>query len=536
MSYTGDVLASSLSNPDRFFTEWTGRNKSDAGVPVTPNSALGHVPFWQAVNVIAGDVGQLPWHKMIKLDGGGAARDEEHPREWLIAHQPNRIQTPSVWREMMMHWALVWGNGISGLVRVGGELELLPFLPDRTKCVASDDEFGYTIVTRLADDREVAVPPSQAFHIRGLTSNGYWGLSAVETLRNAIGHGLALQKHGNSTFANGAQVGGVLSSPGAQPKPEVLATMREQWNRLHAGTESAGRVAFLFGGATFTPIAMNNDDAQYLESRKFDVATIASIFNLPAFKLNELTNSSTRANLEEQNRDYFNTSLSRWLNRFNEEACRKLLSEAERRTKKHFFRWSPEAFLRGDIQKRYAAYSQAITARIMNPNEVRSLEDLNPYEGGDEYLNPAIDKAGSQSSPQDAPSESGDGQSQEMARALIRSQTKALLEAEANIVRKSAESARNYLAWADNYYENYQKTAENFLDLPCKIAIQSGILGADWRAACCEHARTSLNRLNAMAGLVTKSSLPQVGAEMGEAIRGDLERFVTAILGEIAND
>lgn len=527
MHLTGEVQASTLAHPEEWFFDALTWGSSDSGETVNAVSALSHGPVWQAINILAGDVGQLPWHKMIKTDGG-AERDPEHPTEWLIAEQPNAWQTPSVWRELMMSWALGWGNGISGVIRNGkGEREFLPFLPDRTSFV-QDEQYGYLITTRLADHRMIAAAPDEVFHIRGLTSNGFWGLSAVQTCKNVIGHGLALQRHGNTTFKNGARIGGILESPGAPPPPEVRAQYRSEWESLHSGGANAGRVAMLYGGMQFKAAAMSNDDAQWLDARRLDREYVASLFNLPAFKLNALEHSAVRANLEEQNRDYFNTSLSRWLNRFNEEAKRKLLSMNERRSRKHFYRWFPEAFLRGDIQKRYAAYSQAIASRFMNPNEVREKEDLNRYEGGDDYKNPAIDKAAEQEKP--APEE-GDDEVKELAKSLMRNQVAALLETEANTVQKVAASKGNFIKWVDNYYENYSKLAKNFLDLPCQLAVKSGFAAADWRAATYDHAHQSQTALLAMAGLADKQSLPEIGEQAADSIRVQADQLTAAILG-----
>lgn len=529
--YFADVQASGMQMPEDWFFESVAWGSSDSGETVNPRTALGHGPVWQAVNILAGDVGQLPWHKMIASeDFKGAEKDRKHPTEWLINDQPNGFQTPSMWREWTMSTALLWGNGISLIRRnPAGERELLPLPPERTSYHEGGSE-GYFITTWLGD-RAYDFNPSQLFHVRGLSSDGFWGLSAVTVAKNVIGHGLALQRHGNSVFKNGARPSGVLENPGKIPPPEVRSEYRREWNEVHKGANNTGNVAFLYGGTIYKPMSMSNDDAQWLEARDLDREFIASLFGLPSFKLNANKNSAVRANIEEQNRDYFNTSLSRWLNRFNEEACRKLLSMNERRSGRHFYRWYPEGFLRGDIQKRYAAYSQAITSRILSPNEVRALEDLNPYEGGDEYLNPAIDQAPSDGEP---PKPDDDAQ-KSTAENLMRRQVAALLETEAKAVEKAAETARNLTRWAENYYESYQKTAENFLDLAAQLAGFSGFAAADWRRAACDHARDSLNRLLAMAGLVGKDGLAEIGRDMAASIRGQVEQFTAAILGDKGN-
>lgn len=537
MHGVGDALpqASTTAFPEDWFFESVTWGRSDSGETVNPNTALSHGPVWQAINILTGDVGQLPWHKMRKLANGGAERDPEHPVEWLISEEPNPWQTPSVWLETMMSWALAWGNGISALMRNRrGERWFLPLSPDRTGYV-EDEEDGYLITSEVAG-RRVALLPSEVFHIRGLTSNGFWGLSAVSVCKNVIGHGLALQRHGNSVFKNHARPAGALTMQG-KLTPEQRTEYRAEWNKLHSGAENVGNVAILWGGMTWAPMSMSNDDAQWIEGRRLDRELVASLFNLPAFKLNALENSAVRANLEEQNRDYFNTSLSRWLNRFNEEAKRKLLSTAERRSRVHFFRWFPEAFLRGDIQKRYAAYSQAITARFMNPNEVRAKEDMNPYEGGDEFANPAIDVR-QQGEPAENPKrEEGedtnvpDEKAAALSRSLVQSQVAALLDVEANRIERTARTARNFVDSASDFYEKYTVLAEKYLEIPAEVARNSGFPQANWRSATGLHARDSLQRLLAMTDLVTKDGLAEAAAQFAGDVRMNLERLTAAVLG-----
>lgn len=526
--YTSPVDVQAAAFPEEFwFRDAVGGYPSDSGERVNATTALSHCPVWQAVNVLAGDLGQLPWHKMLRSeDNRGAEKDREHPLEWLIAYQPNGFQSPSEWRECVMATALLWGNSVSVINRnAQGERELIPLDPSVTTGEA-DSDFGYLVSTRVGG-KTLTFAPWQVFHIKGLATNGWWGQGVVSVAKNVIGHGLALQKHGNRVFKNGARPSGVLQHP-SKLSPEARANLRAEWEAIHSGSDNAGRIAILWEDMKFNPMSMSNEDAQWLDARRMDREQVASLFNLPAFKLNALEHSAVRANLEEQNRDYFNTSLARWLNKFNQEAERKLLSMRERRSKLHFFKFSPEGFLKGDIQKRYAAYSQAITARFMSPNEVRALEDMNPYEGGDEYLNPAIDTAGGSGSTQPAdPNTSNNAAAQQ----LVRKQVALWCENEARTVEKACTEARNLCKWAANYYEKLPQTAENYLAMPAEIAKQAGFSG-DWKAAIERHAIDGLQRLLAAAGMAQKSDLPEVGKELSEAIRGQAETLAAAILGD----
>lgn len=466
--------------------------ESDSGERVNPNTALGHGPVWHAVNILAGDLGQLPVHKMVR-DGENVEKDRTHPTEILLNDGPNSLQTPSIWKETMMQWALLWGNGISGIVRQSGRpAELVPLLPDRTHCEKLDD-YDYLIVTRI-DGKRVELLPEDTVHIRGLASDGFWGLSAVQVARNVIGHGLALQRHGNSVFRNGAVPRGVLEHPG-KLNADARANLRSEWNRVHGGSDNAGKIAVLWENMKYHAMSMSNEDAEWLAARKLDREFVASLFGLPAFKLNALENSAVRANLEEQNRDYFNTSLSRWTNRFAEEFKRKLLTQRERRSGDHFFRWFPEAFLKGDTTARFQAYALAKSNRIMTTNEVRAKEDMNPIEGGDTLENPAIDTRESVSDEQqreepDA-ADNEDAPPEDTARRAIRSmvtvQVDLLIKAECDKASRLAKgkSTTNTL---DKFYGSYVTFAEPFLAAADQVAKAVGIGGDDWQTVTATHA------------------------------------------------
>ena len=460
--------------------------RTDSGERVSPTTAMSHGPVWQAVNILAGDVGQMPVHKM-RRKGREVNKDRRHAAERLLVDQPNDFQTPSELKEFLMQSALLWGNGICGIVRDQARrpVALVPFMPSRTRYDRLPDG-SFWILTRLRGprDEETAVPAEDTVHLRGLASDGFWGLSAVQVARNVIGHGLALEKHGNKTFRNGATPSGVLQTESTIDQ-DVRRRMRDEWQSVYSGSENAGRVLILQGGLSYEPISMSNSDAQWLDARKIDREFIASIFNVPACKLNALDAGGVRANLEEQNKDYFMTSLSRWTNKLAEEFRRKLLTAQERKSGNHFFRWFPEAFLRGDTQTRFTTYATAIASRIMSPNEARAKEDLNPYDGGDEYLNPAIDTS---------PDQADSDQAEEAAiEALINTQVGALLSAEVQRASRMASDPAKHSKLKDFYKaDRFEAFAEPYLAAAVDVARAGRYPAARWRDAIQRHAAASV--------------------------------------------
>lgn len=540
MGFSGgltDVQALAYPNEDWFFNA-IGVGRSDSGETVTPSTALTHGPVWQAVNILAGDIGQLPI-QVYRKNGRERKRDESHAVDWLLTAEPNPFQTPAVFKETLMSWALLWGNGCAYIARDGAGRPqfLIPLLPDRTRPIVAEVESvdgvkynEWFIETDFGDNKKVALLYSDVFHLRGLATDGFWGLSAVQVAKNVIGAGLALRKHGNRTFKNAARPAAALSMDGPQPNPETVANYRKQLEEMHSGAENAGKWLLLWGGAKFSPMSMSNADAQWLEALDMDREFVAGLFNLPPYRLGAMKNSAVRANLEQQNSDYLTTSLSRHLNKFREEGERKLFNAGERRLRRVFLKWITEAFLRGDLAARGAYYAQAKTGEWMTTNEIRELEDLPPIEGGDVLRNPAINPA--EKKPADNPPPQDPSQAaQQSARDLVAKQAAALCEVEACAAEKNIPAARNAVKWAEKYYDRYLELAGTFLAQPCALAASLGCEIADWRGVAAYHARESLNRFLAMAGISSRDELASVATEFSSSVRNGKDAFASKLIG-----
>ena len=456
----GNIEARSDFPEDWFFTDMMTL-PTQTGESINVLKSLSHGPLWQGINILAGDLGQLPLQLMrreFRDDHLYTYRDRESPEAVVFSKTPNQISTPSNWKELALSQAILWGNHLSLIERRPGIIELQPLPPDRVKAEIVMPQYELVYTVRGPDEKELTLRPDQVFHIQGLTSNGYWGYSLVSIARNVLGHGLALQKHGNAVFANGARPSGVLEHP-QRLSPEASTNLRSEWNSIHQGTDNMARIAVLQEGMKFSPMSVSNEDAQWLEARRFDREMVASLLNLPAYKLNSLENSSVRANLEEQAREYFNTSLSRWLNRFVEEAQRKVLNERQKRSN-YFYKWQTAAFLKGDVDSRYKAYSMALTNRIMSANEVRALEELNPYEGGDVYENPNTSANNSSLQTQD--------QAMAMER-LVVGQVGHMLDCECNRMKIAAKYRKRFLDKAIAFYGSYQEFADDKIGAICDL-------------------------------------------------------------------
>lgn len=457
---------SGTTNPAQwFYDSITGGGRTAAGVAVNGYTALTHCPIWQGINIIAGDIGQTP----IKLVRNTFDEQKKHPASQLLRLKPNGLQTPSAFLETIVQWALMWGQGCAWIQRQGARpVRLVPLRPDCLwkELIEFEEEeiLVYHYYSPLRKGGQYIFFPWEVIDVPGLTSDGVCGYELHRIARETIGQGLALEKHGNATFANGARPGGVLESPVGSPiglprNKEARENLRREWNRVHQGVENAGAIALLVDGIQFKEVSQSNIDAQWLEAKKFSREEAASLLNLPPHKLGSLEDSSVRSNLEEQNADYAQRTLTRWYNRMAEEFRRKLLTEKEWMSGEYEFIWDVEAFLKADVDTMTTVLDRMVKATILNPNEARAKLRLPPREGGDEYGSPAINP--NKQRPEDGKESPDNGRppgnsttfEPKMAhKELLMDRLLHFLEREAMSLRQAATGAKNFVKWLDEFY------------------------------------------------------------------------------------
>ena len=233
------------------------------------------------------------------------------------------------------------------------------------------------------DNGSVILSPSDVLHIPGLGFDGLVGYSPIAMAKNAIGLAIAAEEYGSKFYANGAAPSGVLEHPGTLKDP---GRVRESWQATFGGSANANKVAVLEEGMKYTPISISPNEAQFLETRKFQINEIARIFRVPPHMVGDLEKSSF-SNIEQQSLEFVKYTLDPWVIRWEQALYRTLLSEEEKKTV--FFRFNVEGLLRGDYASRMNGYATARQNGWMSANDIRELEDLDriPAElGGDLYL------------------------------------------------------------------------------------------------------------------------------------------------------
>lgn len=363
-------------------------NKSSSGMAVNPETAMRQATVYSCVKVLSEDVAQLPlilYRRTYKNGREGRERATDHSSYRLMKLRPNQFQTSLNFREMLTAHNALRGNSYAFISRIGrGEVkELLPIHSDRVE-VKCDNNWNVTFQVHMANGALKTFDRTELLHICGMTLNGYSGLGPLSYARETIGLSLATEKYGAQLFKNGAKLGGILTYPGRFKTADTGRSVAQSFDDATSG-ENAHKTALLEEGMKWEKVSMTADDAQFLETRKFQIPEIARFFRMPLHKIQELERA-TFSNIEHQAIEYVVGTLGPWLVRWEQSLNNALLSEKEQED--YYFEFMVDGLLRGDIKSRYEAYSRGILAGFINRNEVRARENMDYAEGLDEFLTP----------------------------------------------------------------------------------------------------------------------------------------------------
>ena len=364
---------------------------STSGKRVNERTAMQMTAVYSCVRILSEAVAGLPLHLYRYTDEGGKEKAVDHPLYFLLHDEPNPEMTSFVFRETLMTHLLLWGNAYAQIIRNGrGEvIALYPLMPDRMT-VDRDENGQLYYEYRVSQDEPhtlkegtVQLSPRDVLHIPGLGFDGLVGYSPIAMAKNAIGMAIACEEYGAKFFANGAQPSGVLEHPGTLKDP---ARIRESWNATFGGSQNANKVAVLEEGMKYSPISIAPEQAQFLETRKFQIDEIARIFRIPPHMVGDLDKSSF-SNIEQQSLEFVTYTLDPWICRWEQSIARGLFNAQEK--KDLFVRFSVDGLLRGDYESRMRGFAVARQNGWMSANDIRELENLDRIpesEGGDLYL------------------------------------------------------------------------------------------------------------------------------------------------------
>ena len=362
-----------------------------SGKAVTERSAMQMTAVYSCVRILAEAIAGLPLHLYRYGEDGSKEKALDHPLYALLHDEPNPEMTSFVFRETLMTHLLLWGNAYAQIIRNGkGEVvALYPLMPNRM--TVDRDEHGqlYYEYQTSQDDAHtmkgavVRLSPRDVLHVPGLGFDGLVGYSPIAMAKNAIGLAIATEEYGSKFFANGATPGGILEHPGVVKDPERV---RESWNSAFGGSANANKVAVLEEGMKYTPISISPNEAQFLETRKFQIDEIARIFRVPPHMIGDLEKSSF-SNIEQQSLEFVKYTLDPWVCRWEQSMQRALLKPDEKTL--YFLKFNVDGLLRGDYQSRMNGYAVGRQNGWMSANDIRELENLDRIakeDGGDLYL------------------------------------------------------------------------------------------------------------------------------------------------------
>ena len=364
---------------------------SASGKVVTERSAMQMTAVYSCVRILAEAIAGLPLHLYRYRDDGGKEKAIDHPLYLLLHDEPNPEMSSFVFRETLMTHLLLWGNAYAQIIRNGkGEVvALYPLMPNKMSVDRDTDGHLFYTYQRsneeapIAEGTKVVLSPKDVLHIPGLGFDGLVGYSPIAMAKNAIGLAIATEEYGSKFFANGATPSGILEYPGTVKDPEKV---RDSWTRGFSGSGNAHKVAVLEEGMKYTPISISPEQAQFLETRKFQINEIARIFRVPPHMVGDLDKSSF-SNIEQQSLEFVKYTLDPWVVRWEQSIQRTLLQDEEK--SRYFVKFNLEGLLRGDYQSRMNGYATARQNGWMSANDIRELENLDripPESGGDLYL------------------------------------------------------------------------------------------------------------------------------------------------------
>lgn len=358
---------------------------SGANVSVTEQTALSVAAFFDGIRIVSETIGTLPLNIYERGSDDIRKLALDHPSFDLLHDSPNPESTASVVRAGLQAQSMLHGNSFAEIEWNDPEtrdfpVAIWPLSYDAVNAWRDDNGSLFYRVQPLGG-YQIDMDPRDILHYRGLSMDGFWGKSVLQMARESLGLGIVYDRHAGKFFGNGSRPGVVIKHPGRLGE-EAVKRLREGWERIHQGVENTAKVAILEEGMDVSAYSINNDDAQFLESRKFTIEEVARWLNISLNRL-RVSGATAFTNPEDDAIDYVVNTIRPWLVRIEQENNRKLFPG-----KRYFCEHQVEGLLRGNITGRYSSYAVARNWGWFSVNDIRKLENLPPIDGGNTYLQP----------------------------------------------------------------------------------------------------------------------------------------------------
>jgi len=437
---------------------------------VSPDTAMRLSAVYACVRVLSEGVSALPLKLYQRKKDGGKEVASDHHLYTTLHDMPNHIQSAMEFWEYSMNSLTLRGNAVSlikGDARVGVTLEPVDIDDVQEVRRVGTDDINYKIrnpasgVARLVDGAKV-------FHVRGMTSDGVWGVNPIHYHRNAVGLALGAEEFGSAMFKRGVRPSGVIEIEKSLSEP-AFKRLRDSFASEYGGASNAAKTVILEDGGKWKQVSMTPEDAQFIDTRKFQLEEIARLFRVPPHMIGDLSRA-TFSNIEHQSINFVVHTLRPWLVRIEQAIKRDLILQKG----KYFAEFTVDGLLRGDIKSRYEAYAVAIQNEILSSNEVRKYENLNPRDGGDEYKNPAINPKGAESTTGPRVTESPaveDSQASRIIESYVsdiarRISSREVKNMESRVKHASADRGK-FNEWMQGFYESHSQLLDSSISGLC---------------------------------------------------------------------
>ena len=379
-----DFFSSEKRNSgNNFLLNTLGLGASNTGVRVDETTALTFSAVYACVRVLAESVASLPIHVMKRESNGNVVTDRDHPIYKLIAKRPNNVMTSYTWRNSLMANLCLQGNSYYIIERDNNArpTQLIYVSPENVEVKYTGGEVFYAI-----KGYDTPFNSDNILHFLGLGYDGIVGKSVIELHRDTIGLSIAANKYGGSFYGNAATPSGILKHPGKLSQ-EAAERLRHSWNNKYTGPSNSHKTAILEEGMEFKSISLSPQDADFLNTRKFQIAEIARLFRVPPHMIQDL-DRATYSNIEQQSIDFVTHTIRPYLVNLEEEMNRKLFRESEQ--DENYIKLNVAGLLRGDSKARADYYRELSSIGVLSINEIRRLEELNdlPGESGNKHYYP----------------------------------------------------------------------------------------------------------------------------------------------------
>jgi HK97 family phage portal protein len=374
-SVTWEELTRMLSGPP-----------TKSGVNVSETTAMNIAGVSAAVRIISESIASLSLF-VYRREDDAKTRAHAHPVYRIVHDEPNETMDAFTFWNTIMNHVLLWGNGYAKVERgKDGQVKRLSLWhPAHVEVKLTTNNRGRVYkyrdpITNTPDD----AIEDEMLHLIGMSFDGLKGLSTIGMARESLGLTAAAEQFGAEFFGNGTNTGGVLEHPG-ELSEDAQNRLKKTFAAKYTGINNAHGVMVLEEGMKFSRTTIPPEDAQFLQTRKFQINEIARWFRVPPHLLADLERS-TNNNIEHQSIEFVTHTIRPWVRRLEQAMNRKLLTQTER--EQFFIEFELDSLLRGDIKSRYEAYKTAVLTGWFSVNDVRKRENENPIPNGNEYLRP----------------------------------------------------------------------------------------------------------------------------------------------------